>query len=50
MTGGVPNFEWRPGAPVEDEEEPELQDNSSVQLEEPQLDVDSNVQEEEEQE
>ena len=49
MTGGVPNFEWRPGVPVEDQEDPDLQDDFSIQLEEPQVDFDNNVQKEQEQ-
>ena len=49
MTGSGPTFEWRYGVPVEDEEEPELQDDLSVQLEERQLDDDGNIQEEQQQ-
>jgi len=49
MVGDVLNFKWSTGVPVEDEEDPELQDDLSVQLEEPQLDIDDNVQEEQEQ-
>ena len=46
MIGSAPTFERRPGVPVEDQEDPNLQDNISVQLEEPQVDVNNNVQEE----